>query len=936
MAIVPYEKQIAVNPVGRTVSQFSVNVPEADLSGIQRAAESIGNIGEEQMKTAADEAATLAAGQATIINSDGSYAVIETPNQFGAYAAGKFNAAVEKNYVDTVNRDLEMQYITISTNPALTAQDKISQMNAFQESTLKNVDPKYLQAITENSRRELAQRTLGVLNLDQAKILNQQEIELKNHSTRYLDSAIAALAAGPAAFPDADRKFGMHLSTERTRLELVRSGDVEGQLKIQQDIFNGAKWFSSTLNQIQNEGKGGTLSSSELETLINIFDGTQYTGDAAFGITPENAILNMTEETRKYFAPKLKVMLQQLNAENSEKAKDFKIDNLVTLLNTDRWDKTAVEMNSTSTEQVIAMTKFLDNQGIKGGPFSSAAVIALSRATKGDLPPSLFDPFLNGILTLDPKTEGERAKNILSVYNQMKYVPDGIDGRGNIDATNIVDIKTRFILESLNTEINVNKVAITPALEKVMAIAKNTEADSAKINQNLFETFDVKDSKDLFEKLIGDEAINIPVESQSSILSNAQYGSMLGSSKEEIIKQVRANFNNEWKKSQYVFTLNGNGYTNADIPYVSSTVIGDTNPTQDWVIPYIELVKEDFSTTGTEYDVAPDGTRTLITGATVMAKQGFNIPLDKLEFGKNLFLVPTGSPDVYDETGVSAQKYNLYYKDSDKFLPLRNNLSRPITIIPAKAAALYQQHINKVRLLTANDPSIKVAPPYFAEPTTTIIGFRGGASKSTQPLPTDFDPDTVFKFKLEDMALPSTFNGTKVSVSKAAEPWMSIISEAATANGIGSDVQEIVKMIGFESQFDPDAKNKLSSASGLGQMLSSTWKERGAAKGLERTPENELKVSIEYMAYLKRLFENDFKRKPNLGEWYIFYNQGPSGGPALLKADPNSNAIQTISRFYSDPRTAVDAIINNLPKKMKNTNITSGQVVKYLKSTMGY
>ena len=92
------------------------------------------------------------------------------------------------------------------------------------------------------------------------------------------------------------------------------------------------------------------------------------------------------------------------------------------------------------------------------------------------------------------------------------------------------------------------------------------------------------------------------------------------------------------------------------------------------------------------------------------------------------------------------------------------------------------------------------------------------------------------------------------------------------------------------------------------------------------------------MAYLKNLFENDFKRKPNTGEWYILYNQGPSGGPALLKADPNSNAIQTISRFYTDPRNAVNAIMNNLTEKsgLRRTDVTSGQVVKYLKSKMGY
>lgn len=932
MAIVPYEKQIAVNPVGRTVSQFSTNMPEPDLRGVQRFAEIISSIGEDQMKTTADEAATLAAGQATIVNPDGSYAVIETPSQFGAYAAGKFNDAVEKVYVDRVYRDLEMQYITISTNPNLSARDKISQMTAFQESTLKNVDPKYAQGVAENSRRELSQRVLAILSLEQGRVYTQTIKELDESSRNNLDKAISILSAGPNAFVDADVAFNNSQSSMREQLTLSGSQNVEAQLKIREDIYNGAKWFSSTLNQIQNEGQDGSLSSSQLQTLINILDGTQLAGDAAFGITPDNAILNMTDETRKYFSSKLKVMLQQLNSENSEKAKEYTIDDIATKLGDGSYNQLEIDIISTSNQQVIAMTKYLERLGI-GGPFTPAGVIALSRATKGDLPSSIYDPHLNKILTLDPKTEGPLAENILTTYLQMKSVPDSIDGKGNIDATKIVDIKTRFVLEYLNKEVNVNRVNITSALQKVMAIANNTESDTSKINQKLFDIFSVTSNREFLEEITEQDISEIPIDAQNTMLMNAQYGVMLNLPKEDIIKQVNINYNNEWTNSSMVFSPNGNGKTNADIPFVPKNIQGNDEQTQDWVKQYINIYLQDFIDTKTE-NKTYEGVVKLMSGAEVMAeRQGFNVPIDKMELGKNLFFVPTGGLSLFDETGVSAQKYNLVYKDENGIpITLLESSGRPYTLIPAKAAALYKQHLSNVRMTSANNPNIKVAPPYFAE--TSIVGFRGGGKSP----PTNYDPDTVFKPKKEHMELPSTYNNKKVSVSKAAQPWMSIISEAATANGIGSDVQEIVKMISFESQFDPNAKNKLSSASGLGQLLSSTWNERGAAKGLERTPENELKVSIEYMAYLKNVFVNDFKRKPNTGEWYILYNQGPSGGPALLKADPNSNAIQTISRFYTDPRNAVNAIINNLTENsgLRRTDVTSGQVVKYLKSKMGY
>ena len=115
MAIRPYEQQVPVNPVGRTSSQFSTNVPEADLRGIQRLAGVIGDIGETQMKDAATKEAELAASTITIKNPDGSYARIDKPEGFGSYAESVFNQAVEKKYVNEIYRDSETTLNDIAT-----------------------------------------------------------------------------------------------------------------------------------------------------------------------------------------------------------------------------------------------------------------------------------------------------------------------------------------------------------------------------------------------------------------------------------------------------------------------------------------------------------------------------------------------------------------------------------------------------------------------------------------------------------------------------------------------------------------------------------------------------------------------------------------------------------------------------------------------------
>lgn len=52
-------------------------------------------------------------------------------------------------------------------------------------------------------------------------------------------------------------------------------------------------------------------------------------------------------------------------------------------------------------------------------------------------------------------------------------------------------------------------------------------------------------------------------------------------------------------------------------------------------------------------------------------------------------------------------------------------------------------------------------------------------------------------------------------------------------------------------------------------------------------------------------------REPEGWEQYTVYQQGSGGGAALLKADPNAKAMDVLSQFYPNPKTALAAITGN-------------------------
>ena len=130
-------------------------------------------------------------------------------------------------------------------------------------------------------------------------------------------------------------------------------------------------------------------------------------------------------------------------------------------------------------------------------------------------------------------------------------------------------------------------------------------------------------------------------------------------------------------------------------------------------------------------------------------------------------------------------------------------------------------------------------------------------------------------------------------------------SKAETGNPVHDAVSRI---IGYESKNNPIAKNKKSTAEGLGQFIDSTWfhmvrkyrpdiangKTNAQLKALKRNPALSREMTTRYVEENAALLKKH-GFPVNVRNLYVMHFLGSGEGPKLLRADPN----QPVSSFIS-------------------------------------
>ena len=157
--------------------------------------------------------------------------------------------------------------------------------------------------------------------------------------------------------------------------------------------------------------------------------------------------------------------------------------------------------------------------------------------------------------------------------------------------------------------------------------------------------------------------------------------------------------------------------------------------------------------------------------------------------------------------------------------------------------------------------------------------------------------------------------GVVETVKKAVKPWLMewglINKEAEKQNKVAPiptkpaekafDIKEyLTRLVDTESNGDPEAKAKTSSATGLHQFTSSTWMEMVNKMNLNYTladrkdPEKSTKVVEEFTKKNLEKAKNDLGRVPTMTETYLYHFIGRSA-PKLIQAPPDGDAVDYVT-----------------------------------------
>lgn len=152
-------------------------------------------------------------------------------------------------------------------------------------------------------------------------------------------------------------------------------------------------------------------------------------------------------------------------------------------------------------------------------------------------------------------------------------------------------------------------------------------------------------------------------------------------------------------------------------------------------------------------------------------------------------------------------------------------------------------------------------------------------------------------------------------------PVRQAVTAAATKNGV--DPSHLLTTANIESSLGADPR----ATGNLGQVTAGTAASVGAKPGggVDQQADTMAKV----MAKSRDLAKQTLGRDPEGWEAYAVYQQGPGGGPALLRANPKASAVDTLAAVYGDRAKATSAVVKNGGRE----DMTAGEFLDHIKTT---
>jgi hypothetical protein len=138
-------------------------------------------------------------------------------------------------------------------------------------------------------------------------------------------------------------------------------------------------------------------------------------------------------------------------------------------------------------------------------------------------------------------------------------------------------------------------------------------------------------------------------------------------------------------------------------------------------------------------------------------------------------------------------------------------------------------------------------------------------------------------------------------------PMSSAIQTAAAAQGVDPAAATVIAMV--ESGMDATAVN--GSSKGVFQLQDARWREMGGTAADRDNPARQVELGVKSIKVATDRLTQKLGRAPQAWEIYMAHQQGDAGGPALLTAPPNVNAISVLEGIGVSPRMAKLSITQN-------------------------
>ena len=144
------------------------------------------------------------------------------------------------------------------------------------------------------------------------------------------------------------------------------------------------------------------------------------------------------------------------------------------------------------------------------------------------------------------------------------------------------------------------------------------------------------------------------------------------------------------------------------------------------------------------------------------------------------------------------------------------------------------------------------------------------------------------------------------------------IARKAQQAGVDPSVALTISHLETGGTFSHTAKNPVSTAHGLFQVLDKSWK--GLGGGDRTNVDEQIRVGLNHIKQANNSMRKSLGREPVAHEQYLGHLLGPGGASAVLKADPNAKLIDIVRKF--DPKNA-----NNIVKNNGMDGLTVGQAI---------